>query len=114
MIAIEYQGYGLYCGYPNSDSLLEDALFVYDHLTQNLGVSQKDVIIFGRSIGSSPACYVAKHRNPAALILMSPFKSIKELARDLVGRILSMLIADRFRNIDLIKEIKSPVLIIHG
>lgn len=91
---MEYQGYGLHYGYTDSDSLLEDALTVYDHLTHELGVASSDLIIFGRSIGSSPACYVARHRNPAALILMSPFKSIKELARDLVGWFLSRLIAD--------------------
>jgi hypothetical protein len=45
---------------------------------------------------------------------MSPFKSIKEVAKDLVGWLLSMAIAERFRNIDLIKEIRSPVFIVHG
>ena len=48
------------------------------------------------------------------MILMSPFKSVRELARDLVGWILSKAIADRFRNIDLIKDVQSPILIIHG
>ena len=83
--------------------MLEDALTVYDHLVKERGVLESDIILFGRSIGSSPACYVANQRNPAALILMSPFKSIKEVAKDLVGWFLSLAIAERFRNIDLIK-----------
>ena len=111
---MEYPGYGLYFGQTNSDRLLTDALCVYDHLTQKLGVSENDIILFGRSIGSSPACFVAKNRDPAALILMSPFKSIREVAKDLVGWMLSMAIAERFRNIDLIKEIRCPVFIVHG
>jgi fermentation-respiration switch protein FrsA (DUF1100 family) len=45
---------------------------------------------------------------------MSPFKSIKDVARDLVGWVLSLAIADRFRNIDLIKDVKCPVFIVHG
>lgn len=111
---MEYPGYGLYCGEVDSERLLTDALCVYDHLTDKLEVSQQDILLFGRSIGSSPACYVAKHRDPAALILMSPFKSIRDVAKDLVGWMLSMAIADRFRNIDLIGEIESPVFIVHG
>jgi pimeloyl-ACP methyl ester carboxylesterase len=45
---------------------------------------------------------------------MSPFKSIREVARDLVGWVLALAIAERFRNIDLIKEIHCPVFIVHG
>ena len=94
--------------------MLEDALYIYDHLTTELNVAEKDLIVFGRSIGSSAATYLAKHRNPSSLILMSPFKSIRDTARDLVGWLLSKAIADRFRNIDVIKDVKSPILIIHG
>jgi hypothetical protein len=94
--------------------MLKDALYVFDHITQKLGVSPSDVIVFGRSIGCSPACYIGNMREPAAMILMSPFKSIKDVARDLVGWVLSMAIADRFRNIDLIKDAKCPVFIVHG
>jgi esterase/lipase len=83
-------------------------------MTHRRGIAEQDIILFGRSIGSSPACYVASKRNPAALLLMSPFKSIKEVAKDLVGWLLAMAIAERFRNIDLIKEIKAPVFIVHG
>lgn len=85
---MEYPGYGLYVGTPGSEKVLEDALYVYDHLTNKFGISEQDIILFGRSIGCSPASYVAKFRNPASLILMSPFKSIREVARDLVGRVL--------------------------
>jgi hypothetical protein len=45
---------------------------------------------------------------------MSPFKSIKEVAKDLVGWVLAMAIAERFRNIDLIEEVKCPIFIVHG
>jgi hypothetical protein len=111
---MEYPGYGLYNGSSTSDQLLSDAITVYDHLVFNLGVSESDIIIFGRSIGSSPSCYLASKRNPRGLILMSPFKSIREVAKDLVGWFLSHALAERFRNIDLIKEVSCPVFIVHG
>lgn len=48
------------------------------------------------------------------MILMSPFKSLRDIAKDRVGKLLSYLLADRYRNIDLIRHAKCPVLIIHG
>jgi abhydrolase domain-containing protein 17 len=51
---------------------------------------------------------------PSSMILMSPFKSIRDTARDLVGWLLSKAIADRFRNIENIRDVKCPILIIHG
>jgi esterase/lipase len=111
---MEYPGYGLYVGETGSEKVLSDALYVFDHLTMKMGVSPNDIVIFGRSIGCSPASYLGRHRDPAAILLMSPFKSIRDVAKDLVGRVLSYAIADRFRNIDLIKEIKCAVFIVHG
>jgi esterase/lipase len=111
---MEYPGYGLYVGETGSDKVLNDALFVFDHLVNKLGVSSSDIVVFGRSIGCCPASYLAKNRNPAALILMSPFKSIRDVAKDLVGRMLAYAIADRFRNIDTIRDIRCPVFIVHG
>ena len=85
---MEYPGYGLYVGHVGSEKVLGDALFVFDYLTNNFQISPNDIILFGRSIGCSPASYGAQYRNPAALLLMSPFKSIRDVARDLVGRLL--------------------------
>ncbi len=45
---------------------------------------------------------------------MSPFKSIREVARDLVGRLLAAMVAERFRNIDVIRDIRCPVFFVHG
>lgn len=42
-----------------------------------IGFKEADVIIFGRSIGSAPSIYIAANRNPAALIVLSGFKSIR-------------------------------------
>ena len=115
ILAVEYSGYGLFVGEKCADKVLDDCLTVYDYLTQALGIAHEDIILFGRSIGSSPACYIAKERpNVGCIILFSPFKSLREVAKDRVGKILSYLLADRYKNIDLIKHIECPVLLIHG
>ena len=93
----------MFNGEKSAEKVLDDCLYVYDYLTQNLGINSKDIILFGRSIGSSPSCYIAKERpEVGAMILMSPFKSLRDIASDKVGKLLSYLLADRYRNIDLI------------
>lgn len=111
---MEYPGYGLYKAPISAEDLLLDACHLFDHITQVLNFDPRNIIIFGRSIGSSPSCFLAKNRTPAALILLSPFKSIKEVARDLVGRVLAGLVAERYRNIELLRDVICPVFIVHG
>jgi pimeloyl-ACP methyl ester carboxylesterase len=87
---------------------------VYDYFTKDYGFPEQNIIVFGRSIGSGPATYVASQRRPAMLCLMSPFKSIKEVVGTLVGHWAKWMVADKFKNSVHIEEVDSPVLIIHG
>jgi len=63
LLVVEYPGYGLYRGHPNSDQILADADSVYEFIRKKLNVPPKDIILFGRSIGSGPACYLAGTRS---------------------------------------------------
>jgi len=111
---MEYPGYSIYSGQPSAAAILEDADVVYDYLTKTVGVQQKDIIIFGRSIGSGPACYLAARKDPGALVLMSAYTSIKEVVRNVAGNFAKWFVAERFKNIDEITKVKSPILFIHG
>jgi abhydrolase domain-containing protein 17 len=64
----------------NEENILDDAIYVYDYINKVLGIEEKNIIIFGRSMGSGPATHVASLRNPGALLLMSSFKSIRAIA----------------------------------
>jgi len=69
----------------------------------------------GRSIGSGPACHLAsKFKNARALMLISPIKSVKEVARQNYGRIADLLLEERFDNFEVSKHIKCPVIVFHG
>ena len=45
---------------------------------------------------------------------MSAYTSIKDVAKDVAGRFLKSFVADRFRNLDNIKEVYCPTFLIHG
>jgi abhydrolase domain-containing protein 17 len=98
----------------NEENILDDALYAYDYINLVLGIEEKNIIVFGRSMGSGPATHVASKRNPATLMLMSSFKSIRDIAKDQAGNLLSYLIQDRFQNIKKIEKVTCPTFLVHG
>ena len=114
-IGVEYPGYGIYRDATASDlGIEEDAIAVYDYLTKEFGIEEQNIIVFGRSIGSGPASYLAAKRNPGLLVLMSPFTSIIDVAGSLIGKWTKWFVSDVFRNVDLMKEVTWPTYILHG
>lgn len=67
-------------------------------------------------MGSGPTSYLASIREPHSLILMSPYTSIKNAAKSILGwaSFLGFIIIEKFRNIDAIKQAQCPVMLIHG
>lgn len=74
------------------------------------------MIIFGRSMGSGPTSYLASLKPCHSVLLMSPFMSIKDAAKDLFGwgGFMSFVVVERFRNIDYIAQAKCPCFFMHG
>ena len=60
------------------------------------------------------AFYVASIYKVASIILLSPFLSLKRVASDLYGSCSSTLLKESFNNQDFTKNIKSPLLLVHG
>lgn len=114
MLSVEYPGYGVYEGDSNAKTVLEDAEIVFDFLTAEMGVDPENIICFGRSIGSGPATHLAANRKPGALILMSPYTSIKAVVKDIAGQLISSLFAERFSNLEEIGKAECPCFFIHG
>ena len=64
-------------------------------------------------MGSGPAVHIGSYFNPGALILMSPYTSIKSVVKNKVGW-LSFLVAEHFDNLTLMSNVKCPTFIVHG
>lgn len=114
VIAPEYPGYGIYPGRPSQEGIFEDTLIIYDFLTKTLKIPHQNIIIFGRSLGTSPSSFLASRKPLAGLILISPMLSIKNVARDILGKFVSFFLKDRFENYKYISKVECPILIIHG
>jgi pimeloyl-ACP methyl ester carboxylesterase len=111
----DYAGYGMHSCKDSSEAACQkDVLMVYRYLTDNKGVAPQDIIIYGRSLGTGIACYLAHYMcvclkiTPRGLILVSPLMSaVKTITNIWVP-------GDIFRNYVLAPCITCPVLIVHG
>ena len=112
IIMYEYTGYGLNQGkFPCSEQFCyNDADTVYNYMTQDLNIPPDRIVIFGRSLGSGPSCYLAEKYKVAGLILNSGFMSVFRVA----FKFRWTLPGDMFPNIDRIKNVTCPVCIVHS
>ena len=116
----EYRGFGGLDGEINQKNLEADALAATTEL-QKLGYKNKDIIIYGMSLGSHTAvhtAYVLQKENPvAAVVLEVPFDSLANVVQDKVKvpMPLKFLMKEHYYdNLELISQIKSPVMIMGG
>ena len=111
-IVYEYTGFGEANGrIPDDKSLYDDIETVYLYLTEIINVPPENIILFGRSIGSGPTCYLAEKYNVAGVILHAGLMSA---VRVLFPNIRWTLPFDRFPNVNRIENVNVPTFIIHG
>ncbi len=110
VIAYDYRGYGQSSGGRTSAAgTLRDIEAVYRHAVRELGIAPERLIVHGRSVGTGPTLHLAAREPVAAVILESGFTS----AFRVVTRV-PLLPFDRFPNLRNVREVRAPVLVIHG
>jgi fermentation-respiration switch protein FrsA (DUF1100 family) len=109
-----YRGYGKSSGRPSERGLYHDGKVALDHVIGSLGFNEEDVVLLGRSIGSTVAVENARKRSLAATILVTPMTSGKAVAKAHGYGPLSLAAGNAFDNYGKIEDIRSPLLIIHG
>jgi len=114
VIAIEYPGYGIAEGKPSTTGVNIAANKIYEFVTQKLKWPASRVILCGRSLGTGPATKLASEQEVAALLLISPYTSLKAVAKDMFGKIGSAFVSFRWNSEDAIEKVRCPVLFVHG
>lgn len=110
-LAFDYRGFPASPGELTQQHVLEDALAAYDWLK----AKGFPIDVWGRSLGSGPATYVASQRDPAALLLETPFLSAVDVAFDRYPYMpVYWLMKDQFPVKDWITSVKAPVYVAHG
>lgn len=115
-------GYGLYAptyrGYPGSDGSPSEAAIVSDALEHydRLAATGVPVILHGESLGTGVAAAVAEQRPDAALLVLeAPYTVLVDIASQQYPWLpVKMLMKDPMLTRERIKNVESPVLILHG
>ncbi len=112
VLSIDYRGYGGNPGEPSEEALAADARAAASLLRAE-GFGMPRVIYLGESLGSAVVARLTSTDEPAGVVLRSPFTSLVDVARGLIGP-LAELMPDRFPVLDLLKGTDIPVTVIRG
>jgi len=112
VLSMDYRGYGGNPGAPEESGLIADAQAAAEHLASRPGTSR--LVYFGESLGAAVLIGLAERREPAALVLRSPFTSLLDVARAHLPLIPKGMIDDRWDSIGRIASIDVPVLVLAG
>ncbi|HUU00472.1 MAG TPA: alpha/beta hydrolase [Myxococcota bacterium] len=108
----EFRGYGRSAGSPSQQAIADDFAKFYDLVVLHPEVDASRVVFHGRSIGGGAVCALAALRRPAAMILQSTFTSLRSMAARFM--LPGFLVADPFENIEVVRKLDAPLLVIHG
>lgn len=111
LAAINYRGYGLSEGEPGERAIFADALRIFDALAKRDDVDPGDVAVMGRSLGSGVATYLATARPVRAVVLVTPYDSIADIASEKFWFApVSMVLKHRFDSIGRARSIRVAAL----
>ena len=79
------------------------------------GISNDRIILYGESLGTAITTEVAQNENFAGIILESPFTSMVDMGQKIYPIFpVKFLLKDKYESKNKIKNLKSPVLVLHG
>ena len=113
-LIIAWRGFSGNKGNPTEKGLYEDAESAINWM-KNEGIEINDIIVYGESLGTGVATEIAQNINFAGVILESPFTSMIDAAKNKYPFFpIRFLLKDKYESDKKIKNIKSPLLIMHG
>ncbi len=109
LYVLEYRSYGDSKGVPSERALVSDALALFDRAHRR---SDK-VVVMGRSLGSGIAVQVAAARPASALILVTPYDSILNVAMEHYFFLpLDWMMSDRYESWKFAPRIAIPTVML--
>lgn len=113
VIMVDYRGFGKSTGRRTQKAIKRDMQVVYNKIKEK--VSEKYIILYGRSMGSGFAAKLASMNSPRMLILDAPYYSLSKVAKKFIPFMpLSLLIKFPMPTYKWLKYVNCPIHIIHG
>ena len=113
ILMVDYRGYGKSEGTPSEASLYQDALTVHHWARAHLNFGR--LIIYGRSLGSAVASFLATRVAADLLVLETPFAEIKDAFYWMMRPLTYIFpIKFQFSNLALLPDVACRKVIFHG
>jgi fermentation-respiration switch protein FrsA (DUF1100 family) len=114
ILLISWRGFSGNKGKPTEKNLYHDAEEAIKWLN-NRGAISKNIILYGESLGTGVATELGTSNAFGGIILESPFTSIANAAKIYYPYLpVNTILKDRYDSIGKIKNITTPILIMHG
>lgn len=111
----DYRGYGRSDGRVSEEGTYKDGEAALQYLRSKGDIDSKRVVFFGRSLGAAVAAELATREQCLALILETPFTSIREMARVAFPFLpVASLLQTRYDVVEKVARSEVPLLILHG
>jgi len=113
VLIMDYRTYGKSSGKLSEQAIYNDAQYCYDYLLKHY--SENEITLYGRSLGTGIASFVASKNKPKQLILETPYYSILDVAEHRFPMFpLKQLLKYHFPTHQFLPKAKCPITIIHG
>ena len=113
VVVMDYRTYGKSTGKITEKALFSDAQLFYDYVKKVF--PESDIILYGRSLGTSIAAYIASENHPKKLILESPFYSMEDVAKRRFPILpVKQLLKYKFATNKFVAKVHCPIVIFHG
>jgi len=113
VVLVDYRGFGKSTGRRGEKEMLHDMQFVYNALMKIC--NEDHIIVYGRSIGSGFATWLASRNNPRFLILDAPYYNFRKVVQRFLPILpLRYVLRYHLRTDQWIRQVKCHTYILHG
>jgi len=113
VIIMDYRGYGKSTGEKSMKHLYSDTELWYEYAKQYY--NESEITVYGRSLGTTFATYVAAQHQPKKLILEAPFYSMVAIATSRFSFLpIKYLLDYKFPTYQYIEKVSCPITFYHG
>lgn len=113
VLVMDYRTYGKSTGKLSEAAFYSDGQLFYNYLRKLY--NENDIILYGRSLGTGIATYLASKNNPKQLVLETPYYSIIEVGKSRFPILpVQKLLKYKFPTYEFIKSVSCPITIFHG
>lgn len=114
LLILDYRGYGESEGTPSERGLYLDADAAWSYLASRPELDSARIAVYGRSVGTVPALYLATSHPVRAVVLESPLTTAWDMARVHYPFLPRFILRLSMNNLERAGHLTAPLMVLHG